>query len=78
MKRITFALEDATSQEQGPGEQCDKFAWRSVMNLPQFFKRIDVPSPLIWGEGKCCRKLYLSPAEGRRRKSKHLPAMGIV
>lgn len=78
MKRITFAFEDATSQEQGPGEQRDKFPWRSVMNLPQFFKRIDVPSPLIWGEGKCCRKLYLSPAEERRRESKYLPAMGIV
>lgn len=51
MKRITFALEDATSQEQGPGEQRDKFSWHSVMNLPQFFRRTDVPSPRIWAEG---------------------------
>lgn len=51
MKRITFALEDSTSQEQGPGEWADKFPSRSVMNLPQFFKGIDITLSLILGEG---------------------------
>lgn len=63
MKRITFALEDATSQEQGPRDQHDKFLWHCVMNLPQFLKRTDVHSPLIWGE-ECCWKTYLLRSKG--------------
>lgn len=63
MKRITFALEDATSQEQGPRDQHDKFLWHCVMNLPQFLKRTDVHSPLIWGE-ECCWKTYRLRSKG--------------